>query len=112
MTGITDQLDRLLQDEKNFSTRSGLRFMTELVRSAFDVLDKANSQLEENKNKDRAVESRLKQVEDWQTGFTTLRATEQTKAEAERTFYRRAVIGGIIAIVLSETARWVLPLLR
>lgn len=109
---ITRKLDELLQDDANFSTRSGLRFMTELVKDAFEFIDTEIDNRKTITTQQEDIVHRLEGVEKQLTEFLQMRKEEQKKADAERTFYRRAVIGGIITIVISEGARWLLMYLR
>ena len=105
---IINKIDDLLKTDKNFDTRAGLRFLMEVIRDAFEYI-------EEKKVADQAVtttlqvfERRIIGVENTLKAFLDRREVEQKKAEEERTFYRRAVFGGLISLILSQVASWFL----
>ena len=105
--GIADKIDDLLKSDVTFSTRSGVRFLTEVIRDAFEFIEQEqirNTTADEMQN---TIKNRLTNVETGLNEFLTIRKNEQLAAADERKFYRRAVIGGIIAIILSEAARWI-----
>ena len=92
---IIQKIDDLLESNQ-LDTRAGLYFMGQLVRDLFKYI-------EENKINDTAItdavqsfKTRVGNVEVALNDFLKMRKTEQEKAEDERKFYRRAVIGGII----------------
>jgi hypothetical protein len=104
---LIERLDNLLEADQ-IDTRAGLYFMGQLVRDLFKYI-------EQNKINDTNVteavhsfKTRVGNVETALNSFLKMRQAEQAKAEDERKFYRRAVIGGIITIILSEAARWLL----
>lgn len=104
---IADKLGEMLRDETSFDTRAGLRFMVELLQDAFEYIEtekKAHLVADETL---RSFSTRIKNVEDGLFQFLENRKKEQERADDERKFYRRAVIGGIIAIVVSEIMRWI-----
>lgn len=106
-TGIVSKIDELLRTNA-FDTRAGLQFMGELVKDAFTFIDE---QRRKNQNDTETLEGfdfRLKNMEKGLSDWMTQRSNEKREADDERKFYRRAVIGGIIAISLSELARWFL----
>lgn len=109
MNGISllNKLDEMLKRDE-FDTRAGLYFMGELVKDAIQYI-------EDRRANDRAAEttlgtfeSRVRGVENKLDQFLQRRDEEQKSAADERKFYRRAVIGGIITILLSQVAQWVL----
>lgn len=104
---IIQKIDSLLESNQ-LDTRAGLYFMGQLVRDLFKYI-------EENKIHDAAIteavqsfKTRVGNVETALNDFLAMRKKEQEAAVDERKFYRRAVIGGIITILLSELARWLL----
>src|SRR5262245_12627046 len=105
---IAEKLDKMLEEDKDFTTRAGLRFMAELVRDAFRVLEKEKQRQETTDETQKSLETRITNIETTLNTFLAFRKAEQDKADDERKFYRRAVIGGLIAIALSELARWLL----
>jgi len=105
---IARKIDELLSSDTTFSTRSGVRFLTEVIRDAYQYIEKIETRDEADRAMQNSIVTRLTQVENELNDFLTMRKTEQTAAADERKFYRRAVIGGIITILLSELARWLL----
>jgi hypothetical protein len=106
MSSITQKIDELLKDDRTFTTRAGMRFMTEVVKDAFKFIE---DEKERNKQNDSLIASimvRLGHVENGLNEFLTIRSKEQEAAAGERMFYRRAVIGGLITIILSQIAQW------
>jgi len=106
-TSIADKIDDLLQSDATFSTRSGVRFLTEVIRDAFEFIEQEKSRNATADETQGTIKTRLTNVENGLNEFLNLRKAEQVAAVDERKFYRRAVIGGIITIILSEAARWI-----
>ena len=108
MTGssIIQKLDEMLRDGY-LDTRAGLNFMGELVKDAFKYIDEERNKNNLEADKLHSFETRIGNVERGLNEFLAMRAREQEAAVDERKFYRRAVVGGIVAIVLSEAARWI-----
>lgn len=102
---IAAKLDDLLKDETTFDTRAGLRFMVELVKDAFEYIETEKSKQEVTDDKLTSFETRIKNIENGLHEWMELRKKEKDQADDERKFYRRAVIGGIIAILLSQLAQ-------
>jgi predicted small metal-binding protein len=105
---MADKINELLQSDATFSTRSGVRFLTEVIRDAFEYIEKEQQRNKEADDMQNSIKTRLTNVETGLNEFLTIRKNEQLAAADERKFYRRAVIGGIITIILSEAARWLL----
>ena len=118
---VVDKIDELLKDDTNFETRSGLRFMTELLKDAFKYIDKANAVLETHSQDTIQLKDRVKGVEKTLDDFLEARAkekeAEQKEAdhqEAERTRWRWAIVGPSIALLIGEVAfaiGWVIKLI-
>lgn len=104
---LIDQLDDLLRDDR-MDTSAGLHFLGELVKDAFKYIDEQRQKYEQDTDMMRSFATRIGNVEKGLNDFLTKREKEQDTAKDERTFYRRAVVGGIIVIVLNELARWFL----
>jgi len=107
-SSIADKIDELLQSDATFSTRSGVRFLTEVIRDAFEFIEQEKTRNATADETQGTIKARLTNVENGLNEFLNLRKAEQVAAVDERKFYRRAVIGGIITIILSEAARWLL----
>jgi len=103
---ITEQLDKLLADDKNFSTRSGLRFMTELVRDAFKFINDEQDNQKSTNEKLNSLDTRLGNVEKGLNDFLAIRRAEQEKNQSERTKWRWAFITPTIGLILIELFRW------
>ena len=107
-TSIADKIDKLLEQDVTFSTRLGVRFLTEVIRDAYKYIEQIQTRDEADRQQQTSIVTRLGNVENGLNDFLKMRGKEQEKAEDERKFYRRAVIGGILSIALSELARWLL----
>lgn len=88
---ISDKIDKLLEDDRNFDTRAGLRLYAELVSDAFEYI-------EQQKTKDQSILTRLTNVENGLHDFMELRRKEQEKAETERVRWRWAIITPTIGL--------------
>jgi hypothetical protein len=107
-SSITEKIEEILGDDRNFSTRTGLRFTLELIRDAFDYIETEKERSKKADEKTSTIEARLGHVETDLKGFLEKRKEEQKKAEDDRTFYRRAVISGLISIFLAQLALYFL----
>lgn len=105
---IAEQLNKLLQDDANFSTRAGLRFMTELVKDAFEFIESEKARTKDEEGEHSKLEARITNIETKLDSFLKLRKEEQEKAEAERTRWRWAIITPTLGLVIVEAARWLL----
>lgn len=105
--GLIDKLSEVLSDNR-MDTSAGLHFLGELVKDAFTYIDEQRAADEAKEDQLRSFSIRLGNVESALNSFLKRRETEQAKAEDERKFYRRAVIGGILAIVINELVRWLI----
>lgn len=99
---IASKIEEILADDRNFGTRTGLRFTLELVKDAFDYIEGEKVRSTQTTEKITTLEGRVGDIEDKLDGFLAARKTEQDDAKDERKFYRRAVIGGIISILLMQ----------
>lgn len=99
---IVKKIEEILEDDRNFSTRTGLRFTLEVVRDAFNFIDTEKEARAQNTQRLTGIEDRVEDIETKLNAFLNARKTEQDDAKDERKFYRRAVIGGIISILLMQ----------
>lgn len=105
---IADQLDQMLKDDKTFSTRSGLRFMAELVRDAFEYIEKGKEQNKDEDDRLKRLEDRVNEIDKSLTTFLQTRSREQEQAEEARLRWRLATIAPIIVLVFTEILRLIL----
>ena len=105
---MADKIDELLQSDATFSTRSGVRFLTEVIRDAFEYIEKEQQRNKETDQLQNSIVTRIGSVENGLNEFLKLRAKEQERAEAERTKWRWAIITPTIALIFAELARWFL----
>lgn len=105
---IVNKLDELLKDDKNFDTRAGLRFMTELVRDAFDYIEAQKKSDQDKTSTQNSILTRLSHVENGLNDFMKLRKAEQEKAEVERRTWRWAIFTPITGYVVIEILKWIL----
>ena len=101
---IADKIDELLKSDATFTTRAGMRFMTEVVRDAFKFIEEEKQR---NKEADEAQQSfitRLGNVETGLNDFLKLRAKEQERAETERVRWRWAIITPTIGLFFTMLA--------
>jgi hypothetical protein len=98
---VIAKLDELIADDVNFTTRIGLKFMTAVIRDALKVIgDIATAKDNDHK--------RLGELDNALTKYLAAQAEKETKAEAERTKWRWAMITPILGIVILEITRWIL----
>jgi hypothetical protein len=102
---MIEKIDQLLK-ENTFDTRAGLRFMGELVKDLFKFIDEEREKHRRDTEALSSFEYRLKSMETGLHEWMELRTAEKKEAADERKFYRRAVIGGLITIILSQIAQW------
>ena len=96
---VIEKLDELLKDDKNFSTRSGLRFMTSIMKEALIVIAEAA----QDKS---SINTRLQHVESALNEFLKKQEKKEVKAEEERSKWRWAIITPTIGMLLIELFRW------
>jgi len=108
MTSITDKIDELLKSDTTFTTRAGMRFMTEVIKDAFTFIEQEKTRNESADQKQSSIESRLGNVEKGLYDFLELRKKEQEKNESERSKWRWAIIAPTITLVIVEISRWLL----
>jgi hypothetical protein len=106
-TSIVDKIDQLLKDNA-FDTRAGLRFMGELVKDLFKFIDEERAKNKAEVDRLESFEFRLKNMETGLHDWMELRRKEADKADDERKFYRRAVLGGLISLILSQIVNWII----
>jgi hypothetical protein len=97
---VIQKIDVILEDDSNFTTRMGLRFMTIIMREALTVIGEAT-------DKQSNVDTRLKQVETTLEVFLADRKREKEQEETDRTKWRWAFVAPIIVIMLNELAKWI-----
>jgi len=97
-SGVVEKLDVLLSDDKNFTTRAGLRFMTTVMRDALvaigDITDK-------NEN----IDNRLAEIDKAFLAFMKQQTKKEEQASEERKKWRWVIITPTIAILIAEIAR-------
>lgn len=95
---IADKIDELLQSDATFSTRTGVRFMTEVIRDAYKYIEEEKKRNEDADKVQRSVNTRLTNVENGLNDFLKARRIEQERAEAERIKWRWALITPTIGL--------------
>ena len=98
---IADKIDELLKSDATFTTRAGVRFMTEVVRDAFAFIEQEKKHQQEVDDKQKSIETRVGNVENGLNEFLKLRKTEQERAEAERVRWRWAIITPTIGLLFT-----------
>ena len=97
---IIEKIDQLLEDDDNFSTRTGLRFMTTVMREALQVIgDVADSK--------GSTITRLTNLEKALTEFLNTQKERRQKDETERGKWRWAIITPSLAIIILEIFKWI-----
>ena len=90
-----------MSDDKSFTTRTGLRFMTSVMRDALSVVG-------EIAEKNDGVSNRLGEIEKAFMAFMNQQAKKEAAAEEERKKWRWAIITPVIGILFTEIARLLL----
>lgn len=98
---VTERIDEMLKDDKNFSTRHGLRFMTGVMKEALMVI--AETAAEKQK-----IGERLTSLEASLTAFLKTQSDKEKKAEDERNKWRWAIIAPTLALLVTELVRFLL----
>jgi len=98
MSSIIEKIDKLLDDDSNFTTRTGLRFMTVVLKEAIQVIQTETAATQ-------SANTRLTNVENGLTNFLEIQAKKDKKAEEERSKWRWAILAPIITIAISELVR-------
>jgi len=98
--GVIEKIDALLSDDESFTTRTGLRFMTSVMRDALMVVG-------EIAEKNGQVNTRLGEMDKAFSTFMQQQTKKEAVAEEERKKWRWAIIAPTIGIVLAEIARWI-----
>lgn len=101
ISGVIDKIDNLLNDNKNFTTRVGLRFMTSVLKDALIAI----AEVADNNAK---VDLRLKELDTSLTEFLKKQQSNDDKADEERRRWRWAIITPTIGLLVVEIARWLL----
>ena len=96
---IIEQIDELLEDDTNFTTRTGLRFMTTVMREALQVI----GEVAETKG---STNTRLADVENAISEFLKAQTKRREQDETERNKWRWAIISPTIGIILIEVVKW------
>ena len=97
-SGVIEKIDALLDDDKSFTTRTGLRFMTSVMRDALAVVG-------DIAEKNDGVNNRLSEMEKAFLSFMTQQSKKEAAADEERKKWRWAIIAPVIGILLAEIAR-------
>jgi hypothetical protein len=97
---IIEKIDHLLEDDNNFTTRTGLRFMTTVMREALELIGEAS----DSKN---SINTRLTNLETALTEFLQLQKQRREKDESERSKWRWVIITPMAGYVLIELLKWV-----
>ena len=105
---ITSKIDELLKSDATFSTRSGVRFLTEVIRDAYKYIEKIETRDEADRAMQNSIVTRLTNVETGLNDFLILRRKEQEKNEIERSKWRWAIITPTLGVIVIEIARWIL----
>lgn len=103
---VVEKIDVLLSDDKNFTTRTGLRFTTTVLRDAMVVIGDVA-------NKNEKVDRRLDELDKAFMAFVKQQnekekniKDERQKDEDERRKWRWAIITPTIGLIVAEIARW------
>lgn len=100
------KIDQLLEgDDKNISTRSGLRLLGEVLREAMDAISSTEGAIEESIKARSSMDVRIQNLEKALYDFLKMREKEQEEAKVERKRWRWAIISPMIAILMAEIAR-------
>jgi hypothetical protein len=94
------KLDNLLEDDENFTTRIGLKFMTAVMRDALSVIGEVVSDKDGDHKKLGELDKAFAQ-------FLTAQTKREEKAEIERTKWRWAIITPSLGVIILEIARWI-----
>ena len=107
-TSIINTIDEMLKNDATFDTRAGLRFMAELVKDAFEFIDEERTKNTVETGKLDSFSFRISNVEQGLHDFLELRKKEQERAEDERKYWRRLMIGSMVTILISQAMQWIL----
>lgn len=105
---IAEKLDELLEKDRTLTTRTGMTFLTQLVRDAFKYIEKEKDQNNKEEERIRSVEERLDNFQKTFNAFLDARQVEQSKAEEERKWWRRAMLTPVLGILITEIIRLIL----
>jgi hypothetical protein len=103
---IAEKIDELLADDSNFDTRTGLRFMTELVKSAFEYIEDEKKKQSDTDALQGSIITRITNVENGLNEFLKMRKAEQERNETERSKWRLAILSPTILLVVGELVKW------
>ena len=98
---VIQKIDKLLEDDSNFTTRMGLRFMTTIMKEAISVIS-------EHVEDRHATNTRLSAIEGEIKEFLESQSAQRASAEAERVKWRWAIITPIIVLIITQIASWIL----
>jgi hypothetical protein len=104
---VSKTLEKLLEDDRNFDTRAGLRLYAELVRDAFRYIEDQKKREGEKSQVQNSILTRIGVVETGLREFMELRKKEQERAETDREKWRWAIIGPMAFLMLNQIFEWV-----
>ena len=105
---MAEQIDELLKNDRTFSTRTGMTFLTQLVRDAFKYIESENVTNGETNKRLDTLEERFGNFQKTFDAFLEARGIEQAKAEEERKWWRRAMLTPVLGILITEIIRLIL----
>lgn len=97
---VTEKIDEMLKDDKTFSTRQGVRFMTSILKDALIVI--ADSVVS-----NKSFDTRLGKVETSLNEFLAAQKDKTKRDEEERSKWRWAFIAPTIGLIIAEIFRWI-----
>ncbi len=100
MSDIITKIDKLLEDDSNFTTRTGLRFMTTVLKEAIEVIQNDTSAAASANHRLTIMEKEFRQ-------FLDMQAAKDKKADEERTKWRWAILAPLIAMAISQIIQWI-----
>jgi len=98
---VIQKIDMLLNDKESMTTRTGLSFMTSVMRDALSVIGEI---AEKNEN----VSTRLEEIDRSFLLFMKQQTKKEADAEEERKKWRWVIIAPLVGIFLTEIARLIL----
>ena len=97
---VIEKIDTLLGDDKNFTTRTGLRFATSVMKEAMQVVSDVAT-------KHESITTRLGTMELALNQFLLAQEKKEKRAEEERTKWRWVILTPMVAYVGIEILKWI-----